>query len=284
MVKTYNEIYLAFRRALLDAGVEEAGTEARFLLSAAAGKSVAAFLRDIRLFPSEDFPPRAEDYLRRRLSGEPAAYIAGCWEFHGLELEVNPHTLIPRSDTEVVTDAAIGFLQTKPKAKVLDLCTGSGCIALAIADAVKDCRVIAADIDPAALNTAKRNAVRTRLHQRVFCLPADALNAPPKTLGSFDLIISNPPYIPAAEIETLDASVKDYEPRLALDGGNDGLDFYRSIFRHWVNILNPGGCLALECGEEQAASLIRFGAEVGLTNSVTFRDTGDTERAVLFYK
>ena len=283
-MKTYHEIYLAFRRALMDAGVEEAGTEARFLLASAAGKSVAAFLRDIRLFPADDFPPRAEVFLRRRLSGEPAAYIAGCWEFHGLELEVNPHTLIPRSDTEVVTDAAIEFLQTKPKAKVLDLCTGSGCIALAIADAVKDCRVIAADIDPEALNTAKRNAVKTRLGQRVFCLPADALKEPPKTLGTFDLIVSNPPYIPAAEIETLDASVKDYEPRLALDGGSDGLDFYRAIFRYWVNILNPGGCLALECGEEQAASLMRFGAEVGLTNSVTFRDTGDTERAVLLYK
>ena len=283
-MKTYNEIYLAFRCALMDAGIEEAGTEARFLLAAAAGKSVAAFLRDIRLFPADGFPERAAEFLKLRLGGEPAAYIAGCWEFHGLELEVNPHTLIPRSDTEVVTDAAIDFLQTKPKAKVLDLCTGSGCIALAIADAVKDCRVIAADIDPEALNTAKRNALKTRLHQRVFCLPADALREPPKTLGTFDLIVSNPPYIPAAEIETLDASVKDFEPRLALDGGSDGLDFYRSIFRHWVNILTPGGCLALECGEEQAASLIRFGAEVGLTNSVTFRDTGDTERAVLFYK
>lgn len=281
-MKTYNEIYLAFRRALMDAGVEDAGTEARFLLASAAGKSVAAFLRDIRLFPAEDFPERAAEYLKRRLGGEPAAYIAGCWEFHGLELEVNPHTLIPRSDTEVVTDAAIGFLQTKPKAKVLDLCTGSGCIALAIADAVKDCRVIAADIDPEALNTAKRNAVKTRLHQRVFFLPADALREPPKTLGTFDLIVSNPPYIPAAEIETLDASVKDFEPRLALDGGNDGLDFYRAIFKYWVNILNPGGCLALECGEEQASALIRFAAVAGLKKTAVFRDTGDTERAVLF--
>lgn len=283
-MKTYNDIYIEFRRALTDAGVEEAGTEARLLLAAAAGKRVAAFLRDIRLYPAEDFPPRAEEFLRRRLGGEPAAYIAGCWEFHGLELEVNPHTLIPRSDTEVVTDAAIEFLRKRPGAKVLDLCTGSGCIALAIADAVKDCRVIAVDIDPEALNTAKRNAVKTRLHQRVFCLPADALSAPPKTLGSFDLIISNPPYIPAAEIETLDASVKDFEPRLALDGGNDGLDFYRSIFRYWVSILNPGGCLALECGEEQAGALKAFGAAVGLTKTAVFRDAGDTERAVLFYK
>lgn len=283
-MKTYNEIYLAFRRALTEAGIDEAGTEARFLLAAAAGKNVAAFLRDIRLFPADDFAPRAEEFLRRRLSGEPAAYIARCWEFHGLELEVNPHTLIPRSDTEVVTDAAIEFLRTRPKAKVLDLCTGSGCIALALADAVKDCRVVAADIDPEALNTAKRNALKTRLHQRVFCVAADALSEPPKTLGCFDLIVSNPPYIPAAEIETLEASVKDYEPRLALDGGNDGLDFYRAIFRYWVKILTPGGCLALECGEGQAASLIRFGAEAGLTKTAVFRDTGDTERAVLFYK
>lgn len=283
-MKTYHEIYLASRRLLMDAGIEEAGMEARFLLSAAAGKSVAAFLRDFNLFPTEDFPVRAAEFLHRRLQGEPAAYIAGCWEFHGLELEVNPHTLIPRSDTEVVTDAAIGFLLERPRAKALDLCTGSGCIALALADAVKDCRVFAVDIDEEALNTAKRNALKTRLHQRVFCLPGDARSEPSKTLGTFDLIVSNPPYVPAAEIETLDPSVKDYEPRLALDGGDDGLDFYRSIFQYWVKLLNPGGCLALECGEGQAGALKKFGAAVGLTKTAVFRDTGNTERAVLFYQ
>ena len=282
-MKTYNEIYIGFRRALTDAGVEEAGTEARLLLAAAAGKSTAEFLRDIRLYPPEDFPPIAEAYLRRRLSGEPAAYIAGCWEFHGLELEVDPHTLIPRSDTEVVTDAAIEFLRKRPGARVLDLCTGSGCIALALAAAVKDCRVVAADIDRAALAVARRNALKTRLHQRVMLVEADALADPPAMLGSFDLIISNPPYIPAAEIETLDTSVKDFEPRLALDGGSDGLDFYRAIFARWSKILKPGGCLALECGEEQMDALLRMGEAAGLHDPAVHRDTGDTERAVLFY-
>lgn len=285
MVKTYNDHYQELRKALRQAGVEEAGLEARLLLAAAADKSPAEFLRDLRLYPGEAFAARAEDALRRRLAGEPAAYIAGSWEFHGLELEVNPNVLIPRSDTEVVTDAAIDFLRTVPKAKVIDLCTGTGCIGLALAAAVPDCRVVLADCDRRALMVAKRNAVRCALSQRAVCIEVDALSAPPKALGSgYDLLISNPPYIPTAEIETLDVSVREYEPRLALDGGADGLEFYRAIFAHWVSILRPGGCLALECGEEQAGSLLRLGTDMGLVRPQVFRDTGGTERAVLLYR
>lgn len=283
MVKTYNDHYQAMRKALLHAGISEAGLEARLLCAAAADKSPAEFLRDLRLYPGGDFELRAEMFLRRRLAGEPAAYIAGSWDFHGLELEVNPNVLIPRSDTEIVADAAIEFLRTSPNAKVIDLCTGTGCIGLALASAIPDCRVVLLDFDRRALMVAKRNALRCGLHQRVIAVEADALHAPPKQLGSgYDLIISNPPYIPTAEIDTLDASVRDYEPRLALDGGADGLDFYRAIFAHWVTLLRPGGCLALECGEEQAPALLRFGAEVGLTDPQIFKDTGGTERAVLF--
>lgn len=283
MVKTYNDHYQAMRRALLHAGISEAGLEARLLCAAAADKSPAEFLRDLRLYPGGDFELRAESFLRRRLAGEPAAYIAGSWDFHGLELEVNPNVLIPRSDTEVVTDAAIEFLRTSPNAKALDLCTGTGCIGLALASAVADCRVVLIDFDRRALLLAKRNALHCGLSQRVIAVEADALHAPPKQLGSgYDLLVSNPPYIPTAEIETLDVSVRDYEPRLALDGGADGLEFYRAIFAHWVTILRPGGCLALECGEEQAPALLRFGADVGLISPQIFRDTGGTERAVLF--
>lgn len=285
MVKTYNDYYQAARKALLQAGVEDAGLEARILCAAAADKSPAAYLRDLRLYPGGDFELRAAEYLRRRLAGEPAAYIAGSWEFHGLELEVNSNVLIPRSDTEVVTDAAIEFLCTVPQAKVIDLCTGTGCIGLALAAAVPDCRVLLVDCDRRALMVAKRNALRCGLGQRAACIEADVLSAPPKPFGSgYDLLISNPPYIPTAEIDTLDASVRDYEPRLALDGGGDGLDFYRAIFARWVSILRPGGCLALECGEEQAPALLRFGADVGLVEPQVYKDTGGTDRAVLLYR
>lgn len=283
-MKTYNDIYIETRRALKAAGALEPGQEARLLLAAAADKGVAEFLRDIRLYPGGEFETRAAAFLQRRLAGEPAAYIAGEWEFHGLTLEVNPNVLIPRSDTEVVTDAAIDWLRQKPEARVLDLCTGSGCIGLAIAAAVPDCRVVLADVDPRALFVARRNAARNGLSKRALCLEADARQRPARQLGSFELLVSNPPYIAAAEVDTLDRSVKDYEPRLALDGGADGLDFYRCLFAYWTDILLPGGCLALECGEGQQEALCRMGRETGLGQSAVFEDTGGTPRAITFIK
>ena len=283
-MKTYNEVYIEARRALRAAGVEACGTEARLLLAAAADKSVEDFLRDIRLYPGGDFEARAQDYLRRRLAGEPAAYIAGSWEFHGLELEINTSVLIPRSDTEAVTDAAIAFLQGRDSARVLDLCTGSGCIGLAVAAAVPGCRVVLADIDRRALMLARRNALRTKLSQRILALEADALAPPARQLGKFDLIVSNPPYVPTGEMEGLDVSVRDFEPWTALDGGADGLDFYRAIFAYWPAVLKPGGCLALECGEGQSDALRRFARQVGLREMDTFRDPGGTERALTFRK
>lgn len=281
-MKTYNDVYMEARRALRSAGVEAYGLEARLLLATAADKSVEDFLRDVRLYPGGDFEARAQEYLDRRLAGEPAAYIAGSWEFHGLELEVNANVLIPRSDTEVVTEAAIAFLGDRREARVLDLCTGSGCIGLAIAAAVPDCRVVLADIDRRALMLARRNALRTKLSQRVLALEADALAPPSRQLGMFDLIVSNPPYVPTEELERLDASVRDYEPWTALDGGADGLDFYRAIFARWPVLLKADGCLALECGEGQSETLRRFGTQVGFTDIAVFPDAGGTERALTF--
>ena len=283
-MKTYNDVYIETRRALREAGVVSYGTEARFLLASAADKSVEAFLRDLRLYPGEEFLLRAKTYLERRLAGEPAAYITGCWEFHGLELEINKNVLIPRGDTELVTDAAIAFLKDRPEARVLDLCTGSVCIGLAVAASVPDCRAVLADIDRRALMLARRNALRTKLSHRVLVLEADALAPPARQLGMFDLIVSNPPYVPTGEIAGLDSSVRDFEPWTALDGGGDGLDFYRSIFAYWPSALKAGGCLALECGEGQSEALRRFGALAGLREAAVLRDAGGTERALAFRK
>lgn len=281
-MKTYNDVYLETRRALRSAGIEACSLEARLLLAAAADKSPAEFLRDLRLYPGGDFEARAAEALRRRLEGEPAAYVAGTWEFFGLELEVNRNVLIPRSDTEVVTTAAIEFLKGAAEARALDLCTGSGCIGLAVAAHVPDCRVVLADIDRRALMVAKRNARRLRLGARAIVLEADALAPPPKLLRDFDLLVSNPPYVPSGEIPALDPSVRDYEPWTALDGGEDGLDFCRAILGRWTEVLKPGGRLMLECGEGQAPELLRLGALAGLTEPEVFRDTGGTERALSF--
>ena len=129
---------------------------------------------------------------------------------------------------------------------------------------------------------ARRNALRTKLNQRVLALEADALAPPSRQLGMFDLIVSNPPYVPTEELEGLDASVRDYEPWTALDGGADGLDFYRAIFARWPVLLKADGCLALECGEGQSQALRRFGTQVGFTDIAVFPDAGGTERALTF--
>ena len=284
MIRDYNEIYLDARRRLRAAGIEAAGLEARLLLAFAADKSTAEFLRDIRMFPDEAFSQRANELLRRRLAGEPAAYLTGSWSFYGLDLEINPNVLIPRADTELAVDAALDCLADTDEPRVLDLCTGSGCIGIAIAARLPACRAVLADLDRRALLLAKRNTLLTHVSARVLCAEADVREGPSPRLGEFDLIVCNPPYVPTRELETLDPSVRDYEPRLALNGGEDGLDFYRSIFARWTGIIRPGGWLVMECGEGQSMALRRMAEGAGLLATDTRVDSHGTERTLVFRK
>lgn len=284
MIRDYNEIYLDARRRLKAAGIPEAGLEARVLLAFAADKTPEEFLRDIRMFPDEAFSQRADELLRRRLAGEPAAYLTGSWSFYGLELEINPNVLIPRADTELAVDAALQCLRDLPEPRVLDLCTGSGCIGIAIASRIPDCRVVLADLDRRALFLAKRNTLLTHVSGRTLCTEADVHEGPSPRLGEFDLIVCNPPYVPSGELGTLDPSVRDYEPWSALDGGEDGLDFYRSIFARWTGIIRPGGRLILECGEAQSMALRRMAEETGILPTDTLIDSHGTERTLVFVK
>ena len=284
MIRDYNEVYLDARRRLKAAGIEAAGLEARLLLAFAADKSPEEFLRDIRMYPDEAFTLRAEELVRRRLAGEPAAYLTGSWSFYGLDLEINPNVLIPRADSELAVDAALSCLADAAEPRVLDLCTGSGCIGIAIAARIPACRVILADLDRRALLLAKRNAMLNHVSGRVLCAEADVHEGPSPRLGEFTLIVCNPPYIPTGELETLDPSVRDYEPRLALDGGEDGFDFYRSIFARWMRIIRPGGWLVLECGEGQSMTLRRLAEECGIIPTDTLVDGHGTERTLVFRK
>ena len=284
MIRNYNEIYLDARRRLKTAGIEAAALEARMLLAFAADKSPEEFLRDIRMYPDEAFSQRADELLRRRLAGEPAAYLTGSWSFYGIDLEINPNVLIPRAETELAVDAALECLRDIGEPRVLDLCTGSGCIGIAIAARNPASRVILADLDRRALLLAKRNTMLAHVSARALCAEADVHRGPSPRLGEFDLIVSNPPYIPTGELETLDPSVRDYEPRTALDGGEDGLDFYRSIFARWMGIIRPGGWLILECGEGQSMVLRRLAEEAMILPTDTLVDSRGTERTLVFRK
>ena len=281
-MKTYSEIYLAAGKTLRGAGVEASNLEARLMAAAATGKTVEEFLRDARLYVADDsFEKAMDDMVRRRLAGEPVAYITGLWEFHGLPLLITPDVLIPRDDTEVLAERAIAFArEAEREIRMLDLCCGSGCIGLAVAAEIPGIRVVMADISERASAVARQNALRNRLTRCVTCLTADALQAPPMLLGRFDLIVCNPPYIRTDELETLDVSVRDYEPREALDGGEDGLTFYRAVAEKWRAVLKPGGALMFECGEDQSAALREILADRGFTDIETVLDTRGIERVV----
>ena len=281
-MKTYSEIYLAAGKTLRGAGVEASNLEARLMAAAATGKTVEEFLRDARLYVADDsFEKAMDDMVRRRLEGEPVAYITGLWEFHGLPLFITPDVLIPRDDTEVLADRAIAFArEAEREIRMLDLCCGSGCIGLAVAAEIPGIRVVMADISERASAVARQNALRNRLTRCVTCLTADALQAPPMLLGRFDLIVCNPPYIRTDELETLDVSVRDYEPREALDGGEDGLMFYRAVAEKWRAVLKPGGAVMFECGEDQSAALREILTDRGFTDIETVLDTRGIERVV----
>jgi release factor glutamine methyltransferase len=214
--------------------------------------------------------------------GEPLAYILGEWEFYGLKLHVTPDVLIPRDDTCALAEIAIRqalFLDSNPR--ILDLCTGSGCIGLAIASRVKDAKVTLADLSREALAVAKKNVALHHMGGRVSCVQADAMAEPSAFLGMFDMIVSNPPYIDENDMSSLEVSVKDYEPHMALYGGRDGLDFYRSITEKYRHILKPGGYLCYEFGEEQGDDICEILAANGFTVRQRVKDFCGTERAVI---
>ena len=281
MPKTYNELYLALRQRLRDAGVDAHALEARLIVAGAAGKTPEKLLQDLQLYASDEIEARVDALAARRLSGEPAAYLVGRWGFYGLDFAVTPDVLIPRMDTEVLVDCALARLRGKTElARVLDLCTGSGCIGCAIAHALPESRAVLADISAPALAVARENIAALGLAGRVSAEQLDVRRDPPRTLGSFDMIVSNPPYIRDDEMPELDASVRDYEPALALAAGADGLDFYRAIAEKWTPLLRLGGWMLLEVGEGQAADVTALLRRAGLRSLGTARDTAGTERVV----
>lgn len=281
MAKTYSQLYIDVRRRLRDAGIEAHSLEARLLVAHAAEKTPAKLLQEMSLYTSDRVSELAESLLQRRLAGEPVAYITGSWEFYGLPMEITRDVLIPRNDTEVLVDTALALLRgRKNDARVLDLCTGSGCVGCAIAHELPASRVVLIDKSPEAVNVAKRNTALNGLDDRVLCVEADITKQPPVRLGSFDLIVCNPPYVRTDEIPGLDVSVRDYEPVWALDGGTDGLDFYRAVLTRWKDLLRTASHLAFEVGEDQAEAVVRLMRLSGFKGVKKSLDTAGIERVV----
>ena len=281
MATTYNNLYLDTRARLKKAGIEGAQLEARELICYAADKSREQFYRDMPLYVSGELERRVETLVQRRLDGEPVAYIVGEWEFYGLPLDICSDVLIPRIDTEVLAER--GILRARGAgtgARVLDLCAGSGCVGLAVAANAPDCRVVLGELSEGALRVCKQNVRRNGLNARVTCLSVDAMQPPPSTLWDFDVIVCNPPYIPTGDISGLDHSVKDFEPHMALDGGTDGLDYYRFIAAKWKSAIRLGGALIFEVGIGQAPDVEEILAQNGFDQIQTTADTQGIWRVV----
>ena len=252
MVKTYTELYHEVRNELFETEGTEAPNVARELVCAASGQSAADIIAGRTRYADDQAVRRLRDFVNRKKEGEPLAYILGEWDFCGMTLTVTPDVLIPRDDTMAVTELAMKkamFLEQNPR--ILDLCAGTGCIGLAIAHRVKDARVTLGELSPGAIRVAKKNIADQKLTGRVSCMQVDAMRPAAKFLGMFDMIVSNPPYVTRAEMETLEPSVKNYEPHMALDGGEDGLDFYRAILQNFTPALKPGGYVCFEFGMGQ---------------------------------
>ena len=283
MVRRLSELYLEARRVLCQREDKQtASLLARNLLCHVTGKSQQQLIADMEHYASDSVCQELNRCIERIFADEPLAYILGQWDFYGMTLHVEPSVLIPRDDTCAVTEIAIKkaiFLDQSPR--ILDLCTGSGCIGLAIAHRVKDARVTLADVSKEALSVAKKNIALQKLSGRVSCVSADALAAPAAFLGKFDMIVSNPPYITTQEMEELPDSVKNYEPHLALHGGADGLDFYRSIAQNYKCALKPGGYLCFEFGMGQGSAVCQILEMNGYTVLERSSDYNARERAVI---
>ncbi|MDR0446908.1 MAG: peptide chain release factor N(5)-glutamine methyltransferase [Oscillospiraceae bacterium] len=284
---TYGELRREAAGALRAAGVSAAALEARLMAERAAGMTRTEYLREDGATAPKGVAETLRQMTRRRERGEPAAYITGEWEFYSLPILVSRATLIPRADTETLAAHAIEILTAlfdefpaSPALRVLDLCAGTGCVGLAIAANVQGVEVTLADKYDGAAELCRKNIERCALSARLSVAPADALLPPPRDMGAFDMIVCNPPYIPTGDIDATDVSVREYEPMYALDGGADGLLFFRAIAHLWKSALKNGGYLLFECGAAQADDVQRILRDNGFTQLSTATDTGGHVRVV----
>lgn len=281
MSVTYHTLYTTAKIAFETQGLSSAALEARLLTAHAVGKTPEQLLRDKFTAAPTKAVQQHTAYMQRRLQGEPLAYILGQWSFYGLPIWVTPDVLIPRNDTELLVSKGIdwGRMQKKP-IRILDLCSGSGCIGCALGVSLPHAEIVMLDVSTKALELCEKNARTNGIWERAAIRQWDLLQGPPVDIGSFDMICCNPPYIPSADLAHLDASVREYEPALALDGGENGFTFYDTVVQDWVKLLHPSGYLLLEAGIFQAESLAEKLKLAGLQDVTCYHDTQEIPRVV----
>ena len=270
----------ALRRAFAAAGLDTPALDARLLAAAA----LAVDRTELALQPGaplgEQGAARLKGFAARRLSREPVARIVGFAEFWSLPFELSAETLVPRPDTESVVETALSLVPDRSvPLRILDLGTGSGCLAIVLLHELPNAFAVGIDVAPGALATARRNAVRNGVPSRVAFAATRWAGA---LTGQFDLVVSNPPYIRSRDIDDLAPEPRCYDPRLALDGGADGLTAYRAILADAVRLLAPSGVLVLEIGFDQEEEVRQLALRESLTPVLAKRDLGGHIRALAF--
>ena len=273
------EAVRALARALAESGAPEPALDARLLAAAALRVSSAALLAEARTPLGPDDARRLSALAARRLAREPVARILGSREFWGLPFALGPDTLEPRPDTETLVEAALARIADRAAPlRLLDLGTGSGCLLVALLHELPSAWGVGIDRSPSALAVARANARVNGVGGRA-CFMAGHWAAPVR--GRFDLVVANPPYVESATIADLAPEVARHDPRLALDGGPDGLAAYRAIFADLRALLRPGGFAVIEAGRGQAPSLLEMAGANGLRVAGVQRDLAGIERALL---
>jgi release factor glutamine methyltransferase len=285
---TLFEVLKGSADVLKDHRVENPRLNAELLLAQCLGFSRETLYANLRREIQTEEKKALDELLRRRMAGEPLQYLLGHQEFWSVDLKVDPRVLIPRPETEVLVDQALSILATPSGRvpRVLDIGTGSGAIVIALTNEFGEIFAVATDISQEALQVAKENARKVGVGQRIRFVRGDLLHPfRPLTDGVFDLILSNPPYICRSDIEELTREVKDHEPRLALDGGEDGLDFYRRMSRQVPSYLRKGGWLLVEIGQGQGTEISTLFEQSGCFSAPELvRDLSGIERVIKVQK
>jgi release factor glutamine methyltransferase len=275
------DLVSAAARTLARAGIESARLDAEVLIAEAAGVSRAEVVAG-GVTPSEEVIVRFDSMIARRAAREPLAYIVGHKEFFSLDFEVTPDVLIPRPETETLVHEALEIVGRKPIARVLDIGTGSGAIAIAIATNAPGAQVVATDISRAALAIAHRNAARHHVEGRVRLILADVYKPLDggEPIGHFDVVAANPPYVGSAEVVNLEPEIRAHEPRVALTDEGDGLEFYRRIAAGASAHLNRGGTVLVEIGAGQASAIEQIFRRSGLAVMSVISDLAGIPRVL----
>ena len=268
------------KQILKAAAIDTASLDANLLLSHVTSLSKVMLIAHDEDELSKEQEDKFFSLINKRKSGYPIAYILGYKEFFGLRLKVTEDTLIPRPDTEVLVEEVIELAKKKDAKNILDIGTGSGAITVSLAKYLENVKVTSVDISDIALEIGKRNAISNEVDDRINFVKSDLFTNIDKET-KFDIIVSNPPYIKREVIDTLDKQVKDYEPYNALEGGVDGLDFYRAITKQAKNYLKKGGILAYEVGHDQSKDVSKLMEMDGYTNIYTLKDLQQIDRVVI---